>query len=167
MTMKRANQPTHAMAGVFVFLLLGVFAVSGTLMVLMGASAYRSNGERSDRHNTDRIIASFVRSMVRSSDEAGAVLAEEADGLQTVTLAYDDGEDVYLTRIYVYDGKLRERLYSAQEAFEPAMGNEICDAQALQARIDDEVLHVSIQNDLGEWTDVDVALRAGAQEVTE
>ena len=167
MIMKKANQPNHAMAGVFVFLLLGVFAVSGTVMVLLGAGAYRSSGERADRHNTDRIIASFVRSMVRSSDEAGAVTAEEDAGIQTVTLAYDDGEDVYLTRLYVYDGMLRERLYTAGEAFEPEMGNEICAAQAMQARIDRDVLHVRIQNDLGEWIDVDVALRAGAQGVME
>ena len=38
---------SHAISGVFVFLLLGVFAVFSTVMVLLGAKAYRAAAARS------------------------------------------------------------------------------------------------------------------------
>ena len=37
--MSKSTQPSHAISGVFVFLLLGIFAVFSTVMVMMGAKA--------------------------------------------------------------------------------------------------------------------------------
>ena len=56
---------SHPIAGVFVFLLLGLFAVFSTLMVLTGAKAYRGTVDRSDAHNRARIASSYIRSMSR------------------------------------------------------------------------------------------------------
>ena len=38
--------PSHAISGVFVFLLLGIFAVFSTVMVLLGARAYKGAADR-------------------------------------------------------------------------------------------------------------------------
>ena len=48
----------HAISGVFVFLLLGIFAIFSTIMVVMGAKAYRGMVEKADVHNSIR-VASF------------------------------------------------------------------------------------------------------------
>ncbi len=162
--MNKTSQPSHAISGVFVFLLLGVFAVFSTVMVLLGAGSYKGISEKTAANNNGRIIASYVRAMVRSLDETGTVLAEDVDGIPTVALVYEDEEGVYYTRIYVYDGMLRERLYSAEEDFAPERGNEICPAEALTASMDRGLLSVEILAE-GALTRVDMALRARAREV--
>ncbi len=84
--MKRLK--THAISGVFVFLLLGIFAVLSTVTVLFGANAYKSSSDRTASLNTERILSSYVRSMVRAADEADAVSAGYAEGFTVVP--YDE-----------------------------------------------------------------------------
>lgn len=147
------------MSGVFVFLLLGLFAVFATIMVLMGAKAYRSTAAQSGVHNAARITSSYLRSMLRADDEAGALRVETVNGVETIALTnvYDD--EIYVTRLYVYDGMLREWFTSAEEAFEPENGEIVCAADALTAEIDGKLLIIHVQTD-GEWNDVYCALRA-------
>ena len=56
-------------------MLLGIFAVSATVMVLLGVRFYRSQTERSADTAQHRILTSYVRSMVRSMD-AGQIGVE-------------------------------------------------------------------------------------------
>ena len=44
--MKRTTSSSHAISGVFVFLLLGIFAVFSTVMVLLSARAYKGAVDR-------------------------------------------------------------------------------------------------------------------------
>ena len=118
--MNRQKPSSHAVSGLFVFLLLGIFAVFSTVMVLLGVKAYRSAVERTEAHNNARISSAYIRSMLRADDEKGVfsiehcegIVAEEA-GEKSVTvealslLNNYDGEE-YITRIYTYGGFLRE-----------------------------------------------------------
>ena len=90
----------HAISGVFVFLLLGIFAIFSTIMVVMGAKAYRGMVEKADVHNSIRVASSYIRTMLRSNDEAGVLRVEDVDGVQTITMENDYG-DIYVTRIYL------------------------------------------------------------------
>ena len=76
------KQPSHVISGVFVFLLLGLFAVFSTVMVLMGAKAYKGTADRAAEHNAQRIAGAYVRSMVRSDDQNGGVRVEDVDGVR-------------------------------------------------------------------------------------
>lgn len=76
---RRRTIARHGMQSVFVFLLLGLFAVMSTLLVLLGAQMYRSTVERSHANNQDRILEAYVRSMLRSGDARGAVGVEAYD----------------------------------------------------------------------------------------
>lgn len=75
--MKQIKPPSHAISGVFVFLLLGLFAVFSTVMVLMGAKAYIGTANRAAEHNAQRVAQAYVRSMVRSGDAWGGVKVEK------------------------------------------------------------------------------------------
>ena len=75
--MKQIKPPSHAISGVFVFLLLGLFAVFSTVMVLMGAKAYIGTANRAAEHNAQRVAQAYVRSMVRSGDARGGVKVEK------------------------------------------------------------------------------------------
>ncbi|MBR6028589.1 MAG: DUF4860 domain-containing protein [Clostridia bacterium] len=152
----------HAMSGVFVFLILGMFAVISTVMVLLGAKVYRATAERSGVHNSARITSSYLRSMLRADDEAGVLKVETVDGVETIALLNTYDEDSYITRLYVYDGMLREWFTDATLPFEPENGEPVCEAEAMTASIEGQLLTIRIRVD-GEWSEVYYALKAPAE----
>ncbi len=153
--------PSHAISGVFVFLLLGIFAVFSTVMVLLGAKAYKATAERAAEHNASRISNAYIRSMVRGDDCSSGVRLEEIDGLNIITLVNEyDGEE-YLTRIYVYDGMLREWFTDAEADFEPEYGETVCAADEMKASLSGRLLRVQMRHG-DEWSSVNVALRSAA-----
>lgn len=153
--------PSHAISGVFVFLLLGIFAVFSTVMVVLGAKAYKATADRAAEHNAGRIACAYVRSMVRADDDSDSLRVDGIDGLSTVTMHYNyDGEE-YLTRIYVYDGMLREWFSYAEADFEPEDGEAVCAADEMQASLSGHLLSVRMRHG-DDWTNVDIALRSAA-----
>ena len=155
------KQSSHTISGVFVFMLLGIFAVFSTVMVLLGARAYKGAADRLVEHNAQRVSAAYVRSMVRANDDAGALSVEEVDDILTLTLRSNFDGDEYVTRLYVYDGMLREWYAESDLDFHPAQGEAVCAAEEMRAWINGNLLTVSLKND-GRWTTVDTALRAAA-----
>ena len=156
----------HAISGVFVFLLLGIFAIFSTIMVVMGAKAYRGMVDRSVTHNSIRVASSYIRTMLRSNDETGVLRVEDVNGIQTITMENDYG-DIYVTRIYLYDGKLREWFALAEIPFEPANGETVCSLDTMQAELKDGLLHVVV-SEHGTEMEIDYAPRtaepAGGEE---
>ena len=142
--MTKRGVPSHSITGVFIFLLLGIFAVFSTVMVLMGAKAYRGTVERAEAHNDIRIVSSYIRSMLRADDETDVLLIEEPDGIQTITLLNTYDEESYITRIYVYEGMLRELFTEADLPFDPEWGEPVCEAEFMQAEFRDGMLYVKI-----------------------
>ncbi|MBQ3373658.1 MAG: DUF4860 domain-containing protein [Oscillospiraceae bacterium] len=172
--MIRQKSSSHAISGLFVFLLLGIFAVFSTVMVLLGVKAYRSAVERTEAHNSTRISTSYIRSMLRAEDETEIFALEtcegfvgEADGetavrVETLTLHHDyDGEE-YVTRIYVYGGFLREWFTHAEEPFRPDQGEIVCPAEELTAEYSGSLLKVQVAAG-GEREEVILALRAAGE----
>ena len=155
------SAPSHAISGVFVFLLLGIFAVFSTVMVLLGAKAYKATADRAAEHNAGRIANAYLRSMVRNDDSTGSLRVDDIDGMTSVTMLYDyDGEE-YLTMIYVYDGMLRELFTYAEAEFEPENGETVCAADEMKASLSGHLLSVQLRHG-DEWTNVDIALRSAA-----
>ena len=62
--MNRNSLPSHSVSGLFIFLMIGIFAVFSTVMVLFGANAYRGAVNRFDSNNESRIASSYIRSML-------------------------------------------------------------------------------------------------------
>ena len=161
---------SHAISGLFVFLLLGIFAVFSTVMVLLGVKAYRGAVERTEAHNASRISSSYIRSMLRADDESGVFSIESCEGtvgepgseqsvtVDALTLRNDYGEE-YVTRIYAYGGSLREWFTRASEPFHPDRGEIVCPADELTAELTGSLLTVHLRT--GEKTqDILFSLRA-------
>lgn len=177
--MKRLKE--HAISGVFVFLLLGIFAIISVVMVLFGANAYKNSNERVEAHNAGRVLSSYVRAMARNWDSLNGI---HTDKMDAVRLKYEDDSDepaveslgtidsVVLLRsdnedgnpvvdlLYVYGGHLMERLQYQDEPFEPERGMEICPADEMSAEYTDGLMSLTIVYG-GEVTKVDIAPRAG------
>ena len=159
MTRKFGGERGHAIAGVFVFLLLGVFAVFSTLLVLFGAQAYRATTARTATHGDERTIYAYMLNSLRGDDEMGMVRPRTEDGIDMVAVSYDFDGDLYEKRIYCYDGYLRELFTSAENEFDPAGGEKVCEAQSLKAQMDGSLLTVEITDANGKTHTVDTAMR--------
>ena len=163
--MRRRNSVKHGMQGVFVFLLLALFAMMSVLLVLFGAQMYRGIAERMEQNNDDRVLFSYVRSMVRAEDSYDAVRVEDHGGMKTLGLYENiDGTD-YVTWIYEYEGKLLEQFTRADSAMMPDHGVEIMDITEFQPSMDGNLLTVAMFDPEGRDVTVSTALRCGSAAV--
>ena len=134
---------SHVISGAFVFMLLGIFAILSTFMVLMGAKAYNGTVQKSATNNSIRVASSYIRTMLRSDDEIGVLRLEDVEGVQTITMENDWG-DGYVTRIYVYEGMLREWFAMKDIPFQPKNGEGVCELDSMDAVIEDDILKVTV-----------------------
>lgn len=158
--MKRYDR-NHAIAGVFVFVLLGVFAVFGTILVLLCSQAYRGTVLRTAEHNEARVLRSFLRHAVRAEDEAGAVTVREIDGRTMLCIGDDASDSAYVTYLYVHDGRLCEQYADGRVPFLAERGEEICAATDFRAVLDGCRLTASITDGEGRTSDIVIVLYSG------
>ena len=149
----------HGMQGVFVFVLLGLFAVMSTLMVLLGAQMYRGTVEKATENGENRLLGAYVRSMVRAEDTSGAMEIGEYNGVKTLAMREDLDGEMYVTWLYCYDGQLYEWFTSDDGDFSPESGTAICPAQRFEPRLENGLLTVDMTNGKGDQETVCVALR--------
>ena len=154
------SERSHSVAGAFVFLLLGVFAVFSTMLVVVGAQAYRSMTDASAQHNTARILHAYMLNNVRADDAEAVMSVYNGDAGQTLVIEYDYSGSQYEKRIYCYDGALREHFAAAGYEFEPEDGEVICEAEALDVQIDGNLMTVTLTAEDARAHTTQIALRA-------
>lgn len=161
------QRQNHSIAGVFVFLLLGVFAVMSMLLVLESAQAYRVIVDATARHNNQRIMRAYVRNALSAEDNEGLVQVCEFDGIQALVISEPpDEDDTYVKYIYCYDGALRELYVSTSYGFKPESGEEICEAQRCEMDLDGQLLRVTTTDMDGNVYNESIALRTPIGEVS-
>ena len=136
----RQKQQGHPIAGAFVFLLLGAFALMSTMLVLFGVQAYRHSIAQSDANNETRLLSFYLRSMLRNADEEGRVGTETSDGISVLYYRENYDGETYVTRIYSYDGMLREWFSEADREFVPGDGEELFAAETFAADLEDGIV---------------------------
>ena len=181
-------QHKHTISGVFVFLLLGIFAISSTVMVLIGASAYNGSTQRSADHNKERLASAYVRGRLREADRQGVLDPAALDGTDMLKIV-NEAEGT-ATVLYVNDGMLyewytlkslaerfdgpaqegaAERAQASPDAQTPdeggtvvvqtAMGESVCELDEMSVSAQGNLLTVALRNG-DEWTSVDYAVRS-------
>ena len=125
----------HAISGVFVFMLLGLFAVFSTLLVLLCTQAYRNTVDQTAAHRDERVIQSFVRNTLRGEDAQNAFGTTTIDGIDALTITNNYDGEIYVRYLYCYGGSLRDMLIGEGDTFYPEFGEEICPATSLSASV--------------------------------
>lgn len=151
----------HSIAGAFVFLLLGVFALFSMLLVLLGTQAYRAAVEQTAAHGRARILQTFVRNAVRADDVLGVIEVRQIDALPVLAFAGEADGERYEKTIYCYDGALRERYASADYPFSPEEGEMICEAASFEPKLKDGLLDVTLTDTDGRVYKISIAQRCG------
>ena len=119
------------MGGLLALLLLLVFAVCVLSVLLTGAGTYQTLTRRDQDSYDRRTAAQYLATRVRQADRADGVAVADFQGCDALELTETIDGTPYITRVYCYDGYLRE-LFSASEAqMTPADGEKVLAAQAL------------------------------------
>lgn len=161
--MQNRGMDRHSIAQVFVFLLLGVFAVFSTLMVLLGAQLYRETVNQTERHGERRILFSYLSNVVRSNDMGGHIYVDQRDGIDMLVMSLDVDGETYETMVYVHEGMLKELFISAEQTFEPGYGEQICSAQAFSPEIRNGLLEIRLKDAAGQEDMFHIALRCSQE----
>lgn len=141
---KRDSQPRHSIAAVFVFFLLGLFAMLSLVLILFGAQAYRNTVDRTNAHNNERILNSYIRNNLAVSDSVGGIRFENGEDFQGLIISDPDDEGEFVKYIYVYDGRLCELYMETEEGFDPEAGEVICSADKIEVRSENGLADVNV-----------------------
>lgn len=110
--------------GVLMLLVYGIFALFSLLLVVVGARVYRNIVSASQRNTQTRAAFSYVAGKLRMSGQTpGSLEIREEKG--TTILVLDAQTEGYETRIFYYDGALRELYQASEQEFIPEMGEKI------------------------------------------
>lgn len=151
--------------GLAALLLFGVFAVCVVLVLLTGANAYHRLTERDQSAYSHRTVAQYLTTRVRQADRAGQIAVGQFGGEDALLLEEEIDGILFVTRIYYYDGAIRELFSFADETFEPRDGEEILPAQGLELKQDGQWLTASVVNEDGTVQDLTLYLRSGEGEL--
>ena len=122
---------TRRTEGLLALLLFALFAVLVLGVLLSGAGVCRRLTERDARAFDRRTALQYVTTRVRNA--GGAVTVEDFAGPgSTLCIAEDIEGETYLTRLYCWDGAMRELLCSAEDVFEPEAGEIIASIPQLR-----------------------------------
>ena len=129
---------------VLALLCLTVFALCILLVLLSGASGYRHLVERSEASYTRRTALQYLSTRVR---QAESVNLGEFDGCDALILEETVEGERYTTRVYWYEGWLRE-LYTVPGAKLPARaGTAILETDELSVRQGGNLLTLTLGED--------------------
>ena len=157
----RRFESKHHMDGLLILLLFGVFAVSILAVLLSGAGVYRRLAERDDHSYDRRTAVQYVATRVRQADQAGGVSVRTFEGCPALILSEEIEGETYETRIYHYDGYIRELFTDVTGEFSPEDGEKIMKAEELLFSVENENLTVRIGYAEGESEQLVLHLRSG------
>ena len=157
------DRRNHPIAGAFVFMLLGMFALFAAFMVLLSAQFYRGIVDEADIHANDRVLSNYMMNTVRGSDAADSVYVENIDGIDVLVFVWTAFDDGYQTMVYYYEGSIREYFCERGEALEPDYGEVICRAQSFVPSLEDGMLTVEVTGVDGTVQTMHMALRCGRE----
>lgn len=157
--MKNKNQKSH-IEGLLVLVLFGIFAVCILLVLLTGAGAYERLVQREQKTYAERTVPQYITTKVRQADAQGAVSIGMLDGVEVLELRERLQEENYITRIYCYDGWLRELFSAESVSFQPEDGESILEAEQVDFLLQNSCLFVRVTDADGEKTELVLKLRS-------
>ena len=169
MSKRSIGRSPKMIQNVFVLLLLSIFAILSTFLVTIGAQQYRNTVDSADKNNDTRIMNAVVRSAVWAED-GGDVRIESLDytledgrsgQLTALSIVHEYDGDVWVSRLYAFDGRLLESFTEEEMPFDPEYGEALCELARFEPSIDGKLLTVELETAEHQASTVRIYLRAG------
>ncbi len=136
----------RSLAGFFPWILFVCFGIAVLWVLLSQTSLLRDISRQNDAATTMRTAGDYLTGKVRQST---AVEAGTFGGCDAVVLMEEIENVTYLTRIYCWEGSLRELFSPADVPMEPADGEKLLKMQDMTAEESDGVLKVTFLDETG------------------
>jgi hypothetical protein len=124
--------------------LFAVFAVCVLYVLLTGAGVYERLTKRGRSAFDERTVPQYIATKVRQADCAGAIRVVRTDGTDVLCLMEEIDGERYVTRVYCYDGYVRELFTAESVAFDPVVGEKIAPAAEVSFSLEEESLYVTV-----------------------
>lgn len=121
----------HKLDFIFVLVFFSVFAASVLLTLTLGGVIYKSMSERIQDSYDDRTGLSYIWSKVKNYEGAGLLYTGDFYNLSMLCLEEEHDMVKYVTRIYLYDGWIRELVSNEGHDFSPEEGMPVLAADTL------------------------------------
>ena len=129
---------------VFVLLIFCIFAASVFLILLLSGSIYQNIVDISKLGQNERIVLSYIRTKVRTTDSTNSIYIDTFNGLSAIFLEEVFEEHNFITLIYHYEGWVYELFHEKGLDFLPEQGIPIIEAGSLLFEsIDNNLIRVS------------------------
>ena len=172
MSHQRSTKDTsqHNITSIFVFFLIGLFAVLAVTLTVIGVRAYNRVSAASVKNSNGQVALSYILNKVHAGN---GLMSAEDNAESFVQLKNIDGTDVlclgeksewgnYWTYIYFQDGALLECYTSADEDFADVKdaGSVICELESIQMVQEKPwLLHITATQPDGESRSLYIALQ--------
>jgi len=140
----KAKSDRTGVTTTFNILLFMVFILCTLFTVLIGAKVYENIHTRNENNYSDYVILQYVANKVRGADRAGSISVRDMDGTPVLNMEQDAEGTAYVTRIYAYEGKLRELFMKSDADLKLEDGLEIADCAGLSMSVEGDLLHLEI-----------------------
>ena len=105
--------------------LLCSLGVSTFILVAAGYGSFKRMNEFQEECLNARVAMNYVSMQIRRSDVKDSVRIDDSPSGARLVLSEDIEGEIYETRIYLYDGYLRESFVSAESPFDEEYGLEV------------------------------------------
>lgn len=144
---------------ILTLVLFALLAVCTLLVLLTGTGAYKRLTKRGQEAYERRTVPLYIATKVRQADCEGAVSLEEQNGIDVLLLKEQIDGTGYVTRIYCYEGFVRELFSAETVAFDPGAGERIAEAETVTFSMEDGCLYVTVMQTDGTATEQMLTLR--------
>ncbi len=158
--MRYQRRQKNQIDGLITLVLFGVFAVCILSVLLTGARVYHDLTNGGQKAYDQRTCTQFIATKVRQAQSGDAVSVSK----DIICITEEINGETYITRIYCYDGWLREMFTSEKTEFSPENGEKIIEAECMKSQLTDGMLAVDITDAEGKEMHLTLSLRGKGAE---
>lgn len=130
---KNASKITDLLA----LTVFAAFAVCVLIVLLFGAQVYQNLVQRGEESFRQRTGTQYLRTRVQQAEH---ISLSDFQGCEALAIREEIDGIPYVTRVYFYEGFLRELFSVESAALAPGDGEKIMPAESLDFQIDDDLL---------------------------
>lgn len=132
---------TSKISDLLALTVFAAFALCVLIVLLYGAQVYQTLVRRGEESFWLRTGTQYVATRVRQADNVDVA---DFDGCEALNIREEIGGTIFVTRIYCYEGFLRELFCAQSAALAPEDGEKILPAGDLQLHIEGDRLTASV-----------------------
>lgn len=154
--MKNRSPKQFHISGLAALLVLAVFAIGILSVLLTGAKVYAGLTQDGGLRHARRTASQYLATRLRQS---GGAYTEDFQGVQALVFPESIDGNVYITRVYCYDGWLRELFTAENGEFSPADGEKLLEMEQFSVIIEDSLITLAFSLPTGDTGQVLYSIR--------